>query len=69
MPGQRALADQRLERRHVGLVAFEIGFHRVVVLLDGKFDQLFAIFGGLVGEVGRDIFIEELGAQRSRPSR
>jgi hypothetical protein len=66
---ERALADQRLQRRDVGLVAFEIGFHRIVVLLDGKFDQLFAIFGSLVGQVGRDFLIEEFGAQRSHPSR
>ena len=62
---QRALADQRLERRDVGLVAFEIGFHHVVVLLDGELDQLLAIFGGLVGQVGRDLVIEELGAEAS----
>jgi len=48
---QRALADQLLERGGVRQVAFQIGFHRVVVLLDGEFDQLFAIFGGLVGEI------------------
>jgi hypothetical protein len=46
---ERTLADQLLQRRDIGLVAFEIGFHRIVVLLDGKFDQLFAIFGSLVG--------------------
>src|SRR3546814_5326436 len=33
---QRALADQRLELGDVGDGAFEIGFHRVVVLFDGE---------------------------------
>src|SRR3546814_20747730 len=40
---QRALADQRLELGDVGDGAFEIGFHRVVVLFDGELDELFAI--------------------------
>ena len=61
---QRALADARLQRRHVGLVAFEIGFHRVIVLVDDQFDQLHAVLGGFVGEVGGDLFVEEFGAQR-----
>ena len=39
---ERALADQLLQRRDVGLIAFEIGFHDVVVLLDGHLDQLLA---------------------------
>src|SRR3546814_2694240 len=60
---QRALADQRLELGDVGDGAFEIGFHRVVVLFDGELDELFAIFGGLVGEVGGDFLIEEFGAK------
>src|SRR3546814_8116633 len=47
----------------VGDGAFEIGFHRVVVLFDGELDELFAIFGGLVGEVGGDFLIEEFGAK------
>src|SRR3546814_6359598 len=47
----------------VGDGAFEIGFHRVVVLFDGELDELFAIFGGLVGEVGGDFLIEEFRAK------
>ena len=60
---QRALADQRLQRRDVGLLAAEIGLHDVVVLLDGHLDQLHAGCGGGVGQVGRDVLIFELGAE------
>src|SRR3546814_13477322 len=44
---ERALADQALQRRDVRLLAFEIGLHRLVVLLDGGFDPLES--GGCVG--------------------
>ena len=60
---QRALADQLLERRRVGLVALEIRLHDVVVLLDGHFDQLLASGRGGVGEVGRNVLIFELRAE------
>src|SRR3546814_1877799 len=36
---------------------------RSVVLFDGELDELFAIFGGLVGEVGGDFLIEEFRAK------
>src|SRR3546814_13763054 len=36
---------------------------RSVVLFDGELDVLFAIFGGLVGEVGGDFLIEEFRAK------
>jgi hypothetical protein len=45
---QRALADQLAQGRDVGLLAFEVGLHRVVVLLDGVLDHVRA---PLVGEV------------------
>jgi hypothetical protein len=37
-----ALADQLAQRFIVRLVAFEVGFHRIVVLLDGGLDELLA---------------------------
>ena len=60
---QRPLADQLLHGRNVRLIAVEIGFHGVVVLLDDQFDQFVAIFRSFVGEVGGDIFVEEFCAQ------
>ncbi len=60
---QRALADQLLQGRDVGLGAFEVMLHHLVVLLDGHFDQLLASGRGGVGKVGRDFFIDELRAQ------
>ena len=57
-------ADQTAQRLGVGLGAFEIGLHRHVVHLDGGFDQLVAVFGSLVGEIGRDLLLFEGGAQR-----
>src|SRR3546814_11489095 len=36
---------------------------RSVVLFDGELDELFAIFGGLVGKVGGDFLIEEFRAK------
>ena len=60
---QRTLADQRLQGRCVGLVAFEILFHHVIVLLDSKLDQLFAIFSRFVGHILRDFTISIFGTQ------
>src|SRR5690606_24719115 len=60
---QRALADQPLQRRDVGLVALEIGFHDLVVLLDGELDQLFTVLGRLVGQLGRNLDEVELRAE------
>ena len=42
--GDHRLADQPLERRLVGLLAVEVGCHRVVVELDGGLDHLLAVF-------------------------
>ena len=62
--GQHRLADQPLQRRLVRLLAVEEGGQRVVVELDGGFDHLLAIFLGLVDQIGRDVDIVELGAER-----
>ena len=37
------------------LFTFEVSFHRVVVLLDSSFDELFAVFFDLVDHVCRDV--------------
>ena len=58
------LADQPLERRLVGLLAFEVGGHRVVIELDRGLDQLLAIFLGLIEQVGRNFDVVILGAER-----
>src|SRR5690606_24091812 len=60
---ERTLADQPLQRRDVRLVALEVGFHDLVVLLDGELDQLLAVLGGLVGHVGRNLDEVELRAE------
>jgi hypothetical protein len=61
---KRTLADQLLEVRDRRLIAFEIRFHQVVVLLDGHLDQLAAILGGLLGEIVGDRLVFELRAER-----
>ena len=48
-----ALANATLEIVNRRLVAFEIGLQQVVVLLDGRFDQLFAPLGNQVRHVFR----------------
>ena len=50
-------------RRNVGFLAFEELLHHIVVELDDGFDQLGAIFGGLVDEVGGDIDVFEFRAK------
>ena len=62
--GNGGLADEALERRLIGLLAFEVGGHRVVVELDRRLDQLLAIFLGLVHELGRDFDVVIFGAER-----
>ena len=47
-----------------GLVALEIGFHRGLVELDAGFDHLDARGFALGLEVGRDLFVVVLGAER-----
>ena len=58
------LADQPLERRLVGLLAFEIGRHRVVIELDCGLDQFLAIFLGLIEEIGRNFDVVIFRAER-----
>ena len=60
---QRALADQRLQRRRVGLVALQVRGHDVVVLLDGHLDEVRTRGGGGILEVVRDVLVLELGAE------
>ena len=62
--GDHRFADQALERRFVGLFAFEIGGHGVVVELDRSLDQLLAIFLGLLDHVGRNVDVVIVGAER-----
>src|SRR3546814_9303788 len=61
---ERTLADQLAQRIGVGLGAFEIRFHDVVVLLDRHLDQLGARRRDGVLHVVRDILIFELRAER-----
>src|SRR5690606_23406574 len=62
--GDGALANAALERLDVGLLALEIGLHGLIVHLDRQLDQLFARRLGGVGQLGRNIAIPELGAER-----
>jgi hypothetical protein len=64
LAGNGRLAHQALERRLVGLVAFEIRGHGVVIELDGGLDQLLAIFLGLIQELGRNFDVVIFGAER-----
>jgi len=57
-------ADQLAQGRGIRLGAFEIGFHRGVVHLDGGLDELVAVLGRLVGEIGRDVLLLEGRAER-----
>ena len=57
---------QRSQRLGIGLLAAEIGFERVVVLLDRQLDQLMARGVRRVLHVGRNLDDVELGAQGSR---
>jgi hypothetical protein len=66
---QRALADQLAQGRPRRLVAFEIGFHRGVVLLDGKLDQLAAPFVGQILQLVADRLDEPRRRRGLRPSR
>jgi hypothetical protein len=60
---ERPLADQPLQRGDVGLGAFEIGLHRLVVLLDRHLDQMHAGFGGGILQLVRNLADLELGAE------
>ena len=52
--GQHGLADEALDGRNVRLLALEEGGHDVVIEFGDGFDQLGAIFGGLLFQVVRD---------------
>ena len=62
--GQHRLADQALECRLIGFLAVEVGGQRVVIEFDGGFQHLLAIFLGLFDEVGGNIDVVEIGAER-----
>ena len=54
--------------RLVRLLAVEIGHHGVVIELDARLDQLGAVLLGLILQIGRDLDLVELGAERlARP--
>ena len=56
------------KRRLVRLLAVEIGGHGVVIELDAGLDQLRAVLDRLLLEVGRDLDLVEVGAERlARP--
>ena len=50
-----ALANATLEILYRRLLALQVGFHQVVVLLDRSLDHLLAPLVGLVDHVGRDV--------------
>ena len=62
--GDHGLADQLLERRLVGHLAFEVGGGRVVVEFAGRLDHLVAVFLGLVEHVGGNVDVVVFGAER-----
>ena len=57
------LAYQALEGRLVGLLAFEVGGHGVVVELDRSLNHFLAVFLGLIEHVGRNVDVLVLGAE------
>ena len=57
-------ADEATQGRIVRLLAVEVGHHGVVVHLDGGFDELAAIFERLILQLGRDLDLVELRAER-----
>ncbi len=59
----RALADQRLERRFVRLLALKVSLHGPLVELDRLFHELLAIFLGLIEQIGRDLLVMEARRQ------
>ena len=59
-----ALADQRLELCLARHLAFEIGLGRGLIDLGGEFDEAIAILLRLVDEIGGDLLVMEIGAER-----
>ncbi len=64
LAGNGRLANEALERRLVGLLAFEIRGHGVVIELDRGLNQLLAIFLGLIQQLGRNFDVVIFGAER-----
>jgi len=61
--GQHRFADALLDRLFRRLLAFQVGFHRLVVEFDGVVDQVLAGGVGLLDHVGRDRHVLVGGAQ------
>ena len=61
--GQHRLADQALQGRLIGLLAVEVGGENLVVEFDGGFQQLLAIFLGLLDQILGNIDVRELGVE------
>ena len=57
-----ALRIRRFSVVDVGLFALEISAHGIVVEFDGSLDHGGAVLGSLVGKVGRNFLLGELGA-------
>src|SRR4051794_221948 len=55
LAGDGRLADGGLQRLDGDVLAAEVGLHEVVVGLGDGLEQLLAVLGGLVGELGRDL--------------
>src|ERR671916_209799 len=53
--GDGRLADRGLQTLDGDLLATEVGLHELVVEVGDALEQLLAVLGGLVGEVGRDL--------------
>ncbi len=60
---EHGLTDALLQHRFVRLLAFEVGFHRLVVEFDGVLDQVVAGFFAGRLHVGRDLFVVVVGAE------
>jgi hypothetical protein len=55
LTGDRGLADRGLDRLDRDLLAGEVGLHDRVVVLGDTLEQLLAVLGRLLGELGRDL--------------
>src|SRR6202042_553835 len=60
---EHGLADHALERRLIWLLAVEISGKNLIVEFDGGFQQLLAIFLGLLDHVRGDIDVDKLGVE------
>ncbi len=62
--GDHGLADQPLEGRDVRLLAVQIGGQDLVIELDRGLEQLVAIFQGLILQIGGNLDVVVIGAER-----